>query len=302
MSSGLPPSSTPPAANPSPEPAPRVVGRLKRLRSDIAAVLGIPRSCLNAARAAYRADRERAVRAQLAATPLRELGRFSEGRISYGAIEAAGIRTVGAVRGMSASRLESIRGVGSKSSARIRTAARRLEEDARRGLKVRFDIGSQPKEQTKLLNALRALDEARRSVRPMVPRLEAAKRRIDADFADARVASSRLRQMIARPRRKERARAALERMVEFLNEPETETLESEMADIRRRLESPRSTRAAIWDEYARQAATYNGLLAEIEELELGSGRHGRRRAKDSARSPSSPASRPSSPATSGPAP
>lgn len=283
MSSGLPPSSTPPTANPSPELAPLVIGRLKRLRADIAAVLGLPRSCLNAARAAYRADRERAVRAQLAATPLRELRRFSEGRISYGAIEAAGIRTVGAVRGTSASRLESIRGVGSKSSARIRTAARRLEEDARRGLKVRFDIGSQPQEQTKLLGALRALDEARRGVRPMAPRLEEAKRRIDADFADARLAASRFRRMIARPRRKERSRAALERMVEFLNEPETETLESEMADIRRRLERPRSGRAAIWGEYARQAATYNGLLAEIEELELGSGRQGRRRAKDSVR-------------------
>lgn len=272
-----------PTASPSSEPAPRVIGRLKRLRSDIAVVLGLPRSCLNAARAAYRADRERAVRAQLAATPIRELSRFSEGRISYGAIEAAGIRTVGAVMRTSASRLESIRGVGSKSSARIRTAAKRLENDARRGLKVRFDIGNQPKDQTKLLNALRALDEARRSVRPMVPKLEAAKRRIDADFADARVASSRLRRMIARPRRKERSRAALERMVEFLNEPETETLESEMADIRRRLERPRSGRTAIWDEYARQAATYNGLLAEVEELEVGSGRQGRRRAKDSSR-------------------
>ena len=149
-------------------------------------MLGLPRSCLNAARAAYRADRERAVRAQLAATPLRELKRFSDGQIRYGAIEAAGIRTVGAVLRTSASRLESIRGVGSKSSARIRTAAKRLENDARRGLKVRFDMGSQTKEQTKLLNALRSLDEARRSVRPMVPKLEAAKRRIDADFADAR--------------------------------------------------------------------------------------------------------------------
>jgi len=232
-------------------------------------VLGLPRSCLNAARAAYRADRERAVRDQLAVTPLRELRRFAEGRISYGAIEAAGIRTVGAAMATSASRLESIRGVGSTSSSRIRTAAKRLENEARRGLKVRFDIGNKPREQTKLLNALRALDDARRSVRPISPRLEAAKRRIDADFADARVAASRFRRMLARSRRKERSRAAFERMVEFLNEPETAALESEIADIRSRLEKPSSGRTGIWDEYAAQAATYNGLLAEIEELELG---------------------------------
>ncbi|MCY3861534.1 MAG: DEAD/DEAH box helicase [bacterium] len=269
MSSDLPPSSTPSTGSQSPEPPSKVIGRLKRLRSGIAAVLGLPRSCLNAARAAYRADRERAVRAQLAVTPLRELRRFSEGRISYGAIEAAGIRTVGAAMATGASRLESIRGVGSTSSSRIRTAAKRLENEARRGLKVRFDIGSQPREQTNLLNALRALDEARRSIRPITPRLEAAKRRIDADFADARVAASRFRRVFARPRRKERSRAALERMVEFLNEPETAALESEIADIRSRLEKPRSGWTGIWDEYAAQAATYNGLLAEIEELELG---------------------------------
>lgn len=59
------------------------------------------------------------------------------------------------------SRLESIRGVGSKSSARILTAARRLENDARKRLKVRFDIERRPRAQTGLLNTLRALDEAR---------------------------------------------------------------------------------------------------------------------------------------------
>ncbi|WP_419927653.1 DEAD/DEAH box helicase [Candidatus Poriferisocius sp.] len=58
-------------------------------------------------------------------------------------------------------------------------------------------------------------------------------------------------------------------MVEFLNEPETAALETEIADIRSRLEKPRSGRTGIWEEYAAQAATYNGLLAEIEELELG---------------------------------
>ena len=233
----------------------------------MAALLDIPRSCIDDARAAYRAERERAIRAQLAATPLRDLRTFSEGQVRYGAIEAAGIRTVGAVIATGSSRLESIRGVGSKSSARILTAARRLENDVRRRLKVRFDIDRRPREQTDVLNTLRALDEARRSVRPLGPRLDAATLRIDADFADARVAASKLRRMLAGPRRKERARAALERMVAFVNEPDTTTLESEIADIRRRLARPHSAPAAIWDDYAARAATYNGLLAEIEGFE-----------------------------------
>ena len=270
---------------PSPEPSPRAIGHLKRLRSDIAAVLAIPPSCIDDARAAFRAERERAIRAHLAATPLRELRRFSEGRIRYRAIEAAGIRTVGAVIATSASRLQSIRGVGSKSSDRIRSAAKRLENDARRSLRVRFDIEIQPTEQTKLLNALRALDEARRSVRPLGPGLEAAMLRIDADIADARVAASRFRRVFAGARRRERSRAALERMVEFLNEPETAALESEIADIRRRLAKPRSGRAAVWDEYAAQAATYNGLLAEIEGLEPRPGRRQSRRGRPRRESP-----------------
>ena len=241
------------------------------------ALLAIPPSCIDAAQAAYRAERERAIRAQLAATPLRELRTFSDGQVRYGAIEAAGIRTVGAVIATSRSRLESIRGVGSKSSARILTAARRLENDVRKRLKIRFDIERRPREQTDLLNTLRALDEARRSVRPLRPRLDAATLRIDADFADARVAASKLRRMFARPRRKERARASLERMVAFLNEPDTTTLESDIADIMRRLTRPHSGPAVIWDAYAARAATYNGLLAEIEGLDRGAHPQGRRR-------------------------
>ena len=277
MSAELPPNGTPPTANSSHEQSSRVIRQLRRLRADITALLDIPHSCIDDARAAYRAERERSIRAQLAATPLRELRRFCEGQVRYGAIEAAGIRTVGAVVATSRSRLESIRGVGSKSSARILTAARRLENDARKRLKVRFDIDRRPRQQTGLLNTLRALDEARRSVRPLRPRLDAATLRVDADFADARVAASRLRQMFARPRRKERARAALERMVAFVNEPDTRTLESEIADIRRRLARPHIAPAAIWDDFAARAATYNGLLAEIEGPEPGAGPQGRRR-------------------------
>ena len=259
-----------------------MIRRLRRLRTDIAALLAIPQSCIDAARGAYRAERERAIRAQLAATPLRELRAFSDGQVRYGAIEAAGIRTVGAVIATSRSRLESIRGVGSKSSARILTAARGLENDVRKRLKIRFDIERRPREQTDLLNTLRALDEARRSVRPLRPRLDAATLRIDADFADARVAASKLRRMFARPRRKERARASLERMVAFLNEPDTTTLESDIADIRRRLTRPHSGPAVIWDAYAERAATYNGLLAEVEGLYRGAHPRGRRRAADAA--------------------
>ncbi len=61
------------------------------MRADMAAVLGIPHSCIDDARAAYRAERKRAIRAQLSATPLRELRSFSEGQVRYGAIEAAGV-------------------------------------------------------------------------------------------------------------------------------------------------------------------------------------------------------------------
>ena len=89
--------------------------------------------------------------------------------------------------------------------------------------------------------------------------------------------------MLAGPRRKERSTAALERMVAFMNEPDTATLETEIADIRRRLAGSRSSRAAIWDDYAAQAATYNGLLTEIEGLEPGAGPQRRRRSETASR-------------------
>ena len=56
-------------------------------------------------------------------------------------------------------------------------------------------------------------------------------------------------------------------MASFLNDVDTRTLESDIADVRRRLARPHSDRAAIWADYAAQAATYNGLLTEIEELD-----------------------------------
>ncbi|MCY3926620.1 MAG: DEAD/DEAH box helicase [bacterium] len=224
-------------------------------------------SCIEAARVAYRAERACAVQAALATTPIRDLRRFSDGQIRYGAFEAAGIRTVGAVLGTRRSRLEMIHGVGSTSSARILSAARRLEEDVHLTLNVRFDIDRRPSQQTDLLNSLRALDGARRRIRPLYSELEAAAKCIDADFADARVASERLRRMFALPRRKKRAEAAFGRLRSFLNEAGTRALASEIDDILRDRDRPNLAPAAIWDDYETRAASYNGLLAEINELD-----------------------------------
>ena len=263
------PNGTQPSPNVSREPNSREIRRLRRLSTDISALVDIPRSCVDAARAAYRAERERAVREQLAKTPLRELRSFSDGQVRYSVIEAAGIRTVGAVIGTSRSRLESIRGVGSKSSDRVLTAAHRLETALRKRVKIRFDIDRRPRAQTNLLDTLRALDAARRSIRPLRPRLEAAALRIEADYTEARVAARRVRRLFARRQRKERARAALERMAAFLNDPDTTALIAEIAEVRNRLARPHSGSTKIWDDYAARAATYNGLLVEIEQFDPG---------------------------------
>ena len=272
VNSETPQSSLPPPPSRSPESPRQVFRRLKWLWTDIEDVLALPDACAGDARTACRAERDRAVSAQLAVTPVRELKRFSRGRINFRALEDAGIRTVGAVSSLSEYHLEAIRGIGPKSSARILVAAKRLGKDARSGHTVRFDIEHRPGEQSQLLYALRALDQARRSVRPLRPRLEAAKHRIDADFVAVRVAAKWFLRMFAGKQKKERADAALERMARFLNEPETAALESEIDDIWTRLEMPRGGPAAIWDEYAARAAAYNSLLSEIEELELGPGR------------------------------
>ena len=269
MNAELPTDSTSLATNPASWQPRQIIKHLKQLREDIITVLGIPNACLNDAQRAYQANRKIAIRLQLAATPLRELKQFAEGHIRYEAIESAGIKTVSDLIATRASQLQSVRGVGYISSERIYTAAKHYQYHLREEFRVRFNVSNQTSEQAQLFNALRSLNEARRSVRPIKPRLEAAKLRIDNDYDAARFAASRFRRRFAKQQRIERSKAALDQMIEFLNEPETAVLESEIADIKQRLITRQNKREATWNEYAKQAATYNGLLAEIEERAIG---------------------------------
>ena len=178
-----------------------------------------------------------------------------------------------------ASRLESIRGVGSKSSARIRNAAKRLENDARRGLKdpLRHRKPAQRADQSSECSS-----RARRSA----PKSQAT------EAQDSKRPSSASTQTSPTPASRppdsgecsqghggrSESRAALERMVEFLNEPDTS--DARVRDGRHQAspgEIPQRPERRSGTNTLAQAATYNGLLAEIEGLEPGPRRRESRR-------------------------
>ena len=198
--------------------------------------------------------------------PLDALKRASEGRLRFGAIESAGIRTVGAVQAVGRYRLESIPGVGPKTSTQVLAAAGHIQAALHNEARVRFDVDRRPAEQTSLLSSLRSVQVARRDLEPMHARLERVASLVEADIAGARLACSRVRRLFARRLRKEEALEAYGRLLRLLNDPSTTALNSSLADVRRGMSRSLDAKA-LWGEYTSNVVKFNGLLIEISGQE-----------------------------------
>ena len=224
-------------------------------------------SAEDGAGSAYEAELRRIIREQLSRMPLDALRTASEGRLQLGAVRSAGIRTVAAVQGAGRYRLERIEGVGPKTSTQLIAAVHQVETALREATRVRFNVDSRPAEQTALLAALRAHEATCQNIEPLRPRLEAVARGIKTNIAAARLESRPVRRFFSGRRRKEEARAAFERLLALVSDPDTIKLNSEMAEVRQRLSGAPDGPTDVWDDYTARPVTYNGLLIEIGGLE-----------------------------------
>lgn len=244
------------------EPPQAVLARVEQLHIAASGLLKHLRAAGPGARRAYKAERTRVVQEQLARMPLDALKTASEGRLRLGAVEAAGLRTVAAVLAEGLRGLESIPGVGEKTSVQALAAARQIKTALRDVTRVRFDVDSRPKEQTELLARLRDWEMAHRLIDPLHERIGGVVAIIDERLGPARRETRRVRRFFSGRQRKEESRLAFERLAAMVSNASTVSLAQEMSNVQSGLSRCLSAQA-LWDDYLARSVAYNGLLIEI---------------------------------------
>ena len=250
----------------------KLIRRAVGITSACGALLDVLLRVEREAKSAYELELERAVWEEMSRMPVDALKQASAGALRLGVIKACGFRTVAEVRSASRAELESIRGVGPATSARVTAAAELAEQAVRTTIRVRFDVDGRPKTQTALLSVLRSLDAERRHVGPLRARLEGTVRAVGADLKRARLEARPVRRFFAGPGRKAAARAAYERLAALVGDPDTVALLSEIGAVNQQRRADRARGIArVWDDYMARPVVYNGLLIDIAQVDPDTG-------------------------------
>ncbi|MFB8085303.1 DEAD/DEAH box helicase [Streptomyces sp. NPDC055992] len=203
------------------------------------------------------------VRADLAAIPVARLKDVTEGRLRLGAIEQAGLTTVGQVYGASRYELRQIPGVGAQTADQTLAAAGQIAHAVRDTVALRIDVDTRDEAVTALLGALYRLVEAGPDVRRAVDGARALAERLEPPLTAAGPARGRMRMFLAG----RRARAGVREAVTGVRAAVTDAVERGLpplfaqvsADLLREPESP----VAAWVDFELRSAEYYSLLAEL---------------------------------------
>ncbi|MDA8207975.1 MAG: DEAD/DEAH box helicase, partial [Actinomycetota bacterium] len=244
------------------------VRQASALRAQIDHALDAPRAWRVTARHAYTQAVEAMVYEQLFSIPIARIRETTEGRLRLGLIEAAGYQTVGQVFAAGAHRLEAIPGVGAHTATQVIAAAYQLHAAMIKTTRLRFDANRRPDHHTALLGALSAYEIAGQAISPIRESVTGLASELDAVLADASRASSRLKMLFSGRMKRERARVALQQLIAGVSRAQGDgriaALHAALATV---TTGPPADKAALWQDYSLRAATYNGLLIEIAELE-----------------------------------
>ncbi len=251
----------------------------------------------------FRALRAQMVRRDLASVPLNRLREVTGERVRIGPLEKAGFRSVldvldtldagpaGAAAGPRACRVD---GVGERSMTQIVAAARQLAAAVEDGIRFRIDLEPDNPDSTGLVAVLRHLDSLERALgrapRPSRSRPDGAAADADARvdgatalaaelrlrLPEAAVARGRLRTLFATSAARAAAVAAVLRIDDLLDR--TSAAGFATLNDTAQVSGPLRTAAelvagpidatGVWDDFARRAPEYYGLLGEIVDLGL----------------------------------
>jgi superfamily II DNA or RNA helicase len=237
--------------------------RAAQLSGVIAAAAAAPGERRADAQRTYQWLQAQAARDELASMPLDRIKEVTHGRLMLAALEKAGFRTVGSVLTAGVSALDTVPGVGPQTAAQVVAAARQIETALAGTVTARIDPDRRTIPQAQLLAALRAYERAQDKLPPHAPDPAPLRAELDDALAQARPGGSRLRMLLAGPRRRQEVRAGLARLAAALRSPAA-------ADAEARL-GPGSAPAPpgtveLWQDYLARPVAYNGLLDDVAGL------------------------------------
>ncbi|MDT0426828.1 hypothetical protein [Streptomyces salyersiae] len=208
-----------------------------------------------------------------------ELGRVPISRLPWvvrlrsGDLEKGGIRTVRDVLDAEECKLGRLLGGGRPRTDSAVAAARRIADDARDGVAVRFEANRYEPRTTALLVAVQVLVDAGPKARDVAEAGRALAARLEPLLDDAEAASGYAHMLGAGPRRRRRARAAVRRLRALLEEAErdgvTERFGQVSVDLLRGQDSD-PTGLDAWVDFDTRPAEYYRVLADVTGRKLSS--------------------------------
>ncbi|MFE9423762.1 DEAD/DEAH box helicase [Kitasatospora sp. NPDC006697] len=241
-----------------------VVAAAERVVAAAAAVVADYRAAVGQVEVAVASATVGLVQAELAVMPVARLREVTEGRLRTGALEAAGIATVGQVVEASVYGLRLLPGVGAQTAAQAVAAAGQLAEAVEQTVALRLDPDRQDAVSTDVVVALHRLVVAG----PAAVRARQVAEKVGAEFGglveQAQPAKGVVRGLFAGRERRERAEAAVGALGELLEDlAEAPMLFAQAsADLLR----PAVSSIEAWTEFEHRSAEFYGVLGGIVEL------------------------------------
>ncbi|MFF8614467.1 DEAD/DEAH box helicase [Streptomyces sp. NPDC015350] len=237
--------------------------RAGQLLETARAVLADHTRAVNAVRAALDPLVDSLVGRELAAIPVSRLRDVTEGRLRIGAIEQAGLTTVGRVHGANRYELRQIPGVGAQTADQALAAAGQIAHAVRDTVTVRLDVDAPDEATTALVIALHRLVEAGPEVRRAVDAANRLVGRLEPLLTEAAPAGGRLRMLFARRQARSRVMEAVGGVREAVAGAAGRGLPALFGQVSVDLLRDAESDVAAWVDFELRSAEYYSLIAEL---------------------------------------
>jgi hypothetical protein len=250
---------TAPDARPDVATARAVVAEADALAALLAGLSAAPGTARDQVRAAFGDSREEKVLARLDTVDVASLRDVTRERLRLGALAGAGVRTVGEVARLGRDGLEKLAEIGPQTATHLLAAAEQVARAVRESLRFRIDLTPTDPVATALVQALHTLDQADAAVARYGDQVRAALAEHERVRADALVAVSGPRRLIAWGERRRRAFAAVATLAGVAKRAQETGLAEEAGRVVALLTEPARPYDA-WEDFRRRSAAYYALL------------------------------------------
>jgi superfamily II DNA or RNA helicase len=236
-----------------------VVADADALAAQLAALSAAPATAREQVRAAFGDSREEKVLARLDTVDVASLRDVTRERLRLGALAEAGVRTVGEVARLGRDGLEKLPEIGPQTATHLLAAAEQVARAVRESLRFRIDLTPTDPVATALVQALHTLDQADAAVARYGDQVRAALAEHERVRADALVAASGPRRLLAWGGRRRRAFAAVATLAGLAERARATGLTEEARRVVGLLTQP-ARPYDVWEDFRRRSAAYYALL------------------------------------------